>query len=98
MDMITGILVAALLVGGTGLLIGIFLGIAGEKLAVEGICNGTIGFEPKGDGNFGYDPIFVYNNDKTFAEMSSEEKDKVSHRGKALILLQKELKKYLEEN
>ena len=70
----------------------------GEKLAVEGICNGTIGFEPKGDGNFGYDPIFVYNNDKTFAEMSSEEKDKVSHRGKALILLQKELKKYLEEN
>lgn len=70
----------------------------GEKLAVEGICNGTIGFEPKGDGNFGYDPIFVYNNDKTFAEMSSEEKDIVSHRGKALILLQKELKKYLEEN
>ena len=35
MNMITGILIAALLVGGTGLLIGIFLGIAGEKLAVE---------------------------------------------------------------
>ena len=70
----------------------------GKKLAVEGVCNGKIGYEPVGEDNFGYDPIFVYNNDKTFAQMTAEEKDNVSHRGKSLKMLQKELKKYLEEN
>lgn len=70
----------------------------GEKIAVEGICNGTIGYEPVGDGNFGYDPVFIYNNDKTFAQMTSEDKDQVSHRGNSLRMLQTELKKYLEDN
>lgn len=70
----------------------------GNKLVVDGICNGKIGYEPVGEDNFGYDPIFIYNNDKTFAQMTAEEKDKVSHRGKALRMLQEELKKYLEEN
>ena len=70
----------------------------GKKLTVEGVCNGKIGYEPVGEDNFGYDPIFVYNNDKTFAQMTAEEKDNVSHRGKSLKMLQKELKKYLEEN
>lgn len=70
----------------------------GEKISVEGICRGTIAFEPKGNGNFGYDPVFIYNDDKTFAEMTNEEKDRVSHRGNALRMLQTELKKYLEDN
>lgn len=70
----------------------------GSKIAVEGICSGKIGYEPVGEDNFGYDPIFIYNNEKTFAQMTAEEKDKVSHRGKSLQMLQKELKKYLEEN
>lgn len=70
----------------------------GSKIAVEGICSGKIGYESVGEDNFGYDPIFIYNNEKTFAQMTAEEKDKVSHRGKSLQMLQKELKKYLEEN
>ena len=49
----------------------------------EGIAEGIIGQEPKGNNGFGYDPIFIYNG-KTFAEMSSEEKNAVSHRGKAI--------------
>lgn len=69
-----------------------------KKIAVEGICNGTIAFEPAGDGNFGYDPVFVYNDNKTFAQMTTEEKDKVSHRGNALRMLKTELKRYLEDN
>lgn len=70
----------------------------GSKIQVEGKCYGSIGFKPIGNGNFGYDPIFVYENKKTFAQMSSNEKDKISHRGKSLTMLQSELKKYLEEN
>ncbi|MDD5795618.1 MAG: XTP/dITP diphosphatase [Oscillospiraceae bacterium] len=69
-----------------------------KKIAVEGICYGTIAFEPAGDGNFGYDPVFVYDNNKTFAQMTTEEKDKVSHRGNALRMLKTELKRYLEDN
>lgn len=51
----------------------------------EGIYEGTIAFEPTGSNGFGYDPIF-YNNElgKTNAQMTMEEKNKVSHRGKAL--------------
>ena len=50
---------------------------------------------PQGDNAFGWDPIFMPNGyDKTFAEISMEEKNKISHRGKALELV----KQYLEEN
>lgn len=50
-----------------------------------GICNGSIIEEPRGINGFGYDPIFkLENSDKTMAELSEEEKNKVSHRGKAL--------------
>jgi XTP/dITP diphosphohydrolase len=51
----------------------------------NGYTEGSIGTETKGRGGFGYDPVFypeVY--DRTFAEMSDEEKDSLSHRGKAL--------------
>jgi XTP/dITP diphosphohydrolase len=50
-----------------------------------GYAKGCIGREPKGKTGFGYDPIFIPKGYKrTFAEMSGEEKDKLSHRGKAL--------------
>lgn len=46
---------------------------------------GLIGYEAKGENGFGYDPIFYYlEKEKTFAQMSAEEKDQVSHRGKAV--------------
>ena len=65
----------------------------GSKIEIEEICEGKIGYEFIGDGGFGYDPIFYYG-DKTFAQISGEEKDKVSHRGKALRKLQEALKKH----
>ena len=65
----------------------------GEKLEIEETCKGKIGYEFIGDGGFGYDPIFYYG-DRTFAQVSAEEKDKVSHRGKALRRLQEELQKH----
>ncbi len=48
----------------------------------EGRVSGTI-VAPRGEGGFGYDPIFEYNG-QTFAEMSTEEKNAISHRGRAL--------------
>ena len=63
----------------------------GRYIEVEEICEGKIGYSFVGDGGFGYDPIFVYG-DRTFAQMTAEEKDEVSHRGKALRKLQAELK------
>ena len=62
-----------------------------EILDCEGVCEGTIGLKPAGDGGFGYDPIF-YVGDKSFAELDGEAKDKVSHRGKALEKLYQKLK------
>ena len=53
---------------------------------VEGICEGTITFDPRGSGGFGYDPLFVPDGyDQTFAELSEEIKNRISHRAKALI-------------
>lgn len=52
----------------------------------EGICRGMIAREPQGNGGFGYDPIFYHEGlGKTVARMSLEEKNKVSHRGIALL-------------
>lgn len=55
----------------------------GESFTVKGTCEGRIGYEKKGTNGFGYDPIFMYG-DRSFAEISAEEKDKVSHRADAL--------------
>jgi XTP/dITP diphosphohydrolase len=53
-----------------------------------GYAEGSIGHEPKGETGFGYDPVFVPKGHKnTFAEMSGNEKDRLSHRGKALVKL-----------
>ncbi|SHJ02171.1 XTP/dITP diphosphohydrolase [Dethiosulfatibacter aminovorans DSM 17477] len=57
----------------------------GASFSVEGICKGEIGFEPVGDNGFGYDPIFIVEGlDKTFAQLTDIEKNKYSHRGKAV--------------
>ncbi|MBV9216505.1 MAG: RdgB/HAM1 family non-canonical purine NTP pyrophosphatase [Acidobacteria bacterium] len=57
----------------------------GDLLAqVEGVCNGMIENEPRGGHGFGYDPVFVPNmSDRTFGEMSDEEKAQISHRANA---------------
>ncbi len=68
----------------------------GSKIEVEGKCDGKIAFEPSGDGGFGYDPIFMCG-DKSYAQLTAEEKDAVSHRGQALRKLQKELTEYFEK-
>ena len=57
----------------------------GKTVVAQGECEGRIGFEKKGDGDFGYDPLFYYPPfDKTFAEMTADEKNSVSHRGRAV--------------
>lgn len=58
---------------------------SGKTVSFEGIVNGKISGKKKGTTGFGYDPIFVPDNyDVSFAEMSAEEKNKISHRGKAI--------------
>lgn len=57
-----------------------------------GICNGTILNTEVGKNGFGFDPIFAYENGKPFAEMSKNEKNNVSHRGRAVALLDEYLK------
>jgi len=60
----------------------------GTARTFEGRCQGTITTIPRGDGGFGYDPLFLPNDHhKTFAEMSAEDKNKISHRRKALDAL-----------
>ena len=57
----------------------------GRKLTARGECKGRVLTEPVGDGGFGYDPLFVPDGyTKTFAELSPEEKNAISHRGRAL--------------
>lgn len=66
-----------------------------EEIVTEGYINGSIGFEGKGENGFGYDPLFIISGlDKTMAELTSTEKNEISHRANALeglknILIQK---------
>ena len=58
---------------------------AGEEFVVEGRCDGRLLAEERGQGGFGYDPLFVpEGEERTFAEMTGEEKAVLSHRGRAL--------------
>ena len=61
---------------------------AKEVAHAEGICEGTLVTKPRGTDGFGYDPIFVpVGWDRTMAELSPEEKDRISHRGRAFRAL-----------
>jgi XTP/dITP diphosphohydrolase len=62
---------------------------SGEMLLAEDVCQGTVGTEPRGDGGFGYDPLFVPDEGKglTMAELPADEKNRISHRGRALAKL-----------
>ncbi len=65
---------------------------ASGKVAVEGVCRGVIARAPAGGKGFGYDPVFyVPELGRTFAELSREEKNRISHRAKAFQLLRTEL-------
>ena len=71
---------------------------AGETLVAQGVCDGTIAFAPIGQDGFGYDPVFfVPALRKTFAQMTPEEKNTVSHRAKALAAFRNEFEKYCRE-
>jgi XTP/dITP diphosphohydrolase len=57
----------------------------GEVVQAEGVCEGTLVTKPRGDDGFGYDPIFVpVGWDRTMAQLRPDEKDRISHRGRAL--------------
>ncbi|MCP4114797.1 MAG: XTP/dITP diphosphatase [Desulfobacteraceae bacterium] len=69
----------------------------GPALTYEGECHGTIMEEPRGENGFGYDPLFFHPEfNKTFAEISMEEKSRVSHRGKAFQEVAAEFDKVLD--
>ncbi len=56
----------------------------GREVWAEGVCEGLLLTKPRGSGGFGYDPIFVpVGWDRTMAELAPEEKDRISHRGRA---------------
>ena len=69
-----------------------------EKYTVTGVCEGLIIDKPRGKGGFGYDPIFyIPSLDKTMAELTVEEKNRISHRGKALLKMKNILMEILSK-
>ena len=76
----------------------VFEDLDGTVLTADGRVDGTIRFEPRGTGGFGYDPYFYVTQpdgtEKTMAELTLAEKDAISHRGKALRGLVSQLEKY----
>lgn len=63
-------------------------GEVGELHCFEGVCEGHIGWEPRGPGGFGYDPLFYPRGfDRTFAELGEGVKNRISHRARALAAL-----------
>lgn len=67
----------------------------GREIMVRGECEGSIAYAPRGEGGFGYDPVFLVG-ERSYAQLTPEEKDAVSHRGRALRKLSEELKKVLQ--
>ncbi len=64
----------------------------GRELHAEGVCEGILVPKPRGTGGFGYDPIFVPGGwERTMAQLTDEEKDRVSHRGQAFRALRDQL-------
>jgi len=69
----------------------------GKEAVTEGICRGRIGFKEVGKRGFGYDPLFILPNyGKTMAQLSIEEKNRISHRGKALRKMRRLLAHFAE--
>lgn len=66
----------------------------GRVLTAEGKCYGSIARAPRGTNGFGYDPLFLYG-DVTTAEMTDEQKDEISHRGRALRDFVEQISKYI---
>lgn len=67
---------------------------SGEEIQVEGVVNGVIALSESGSEGFGYDPLFIPEGKSvTFAEMSADEKNSISHRGRAVAELVKVLHK-----
>ena len=57
----------------------------GEFYSMEGVCEGQIAFEPTGQGGFGYDPVFYLpSHDCTMAQLAQKEKNRISHRARAI--------------
>jgi XTP/dITP diphosphohydrolase len=74
------------------------LALVGESYeeTTEGVCEGKLGESPRGINGFGYDPVFVPEGyDRTYAELASEEKNRISHRAKALEKMKEVLEKRL---
>jgi len=70
----------------------------GREIAGVGACEGSIGFEPRGSGGFGYDPYFVPEGElETMAELTPDRKNEISHRGRALRGLADQLRRELGE-
>jgi XTP/dITP diphosphohydrolase len=64
----------------------------GREVWADGVCEGTIDLLPRGTGGFGYDPAFVpEGQDRTMAELADEEKDRISHRGRAFRALREKV-------
>ncbi len=66
----------------------------GDIISARGECEGYIGYERIGTGGFGYDPLFLVEENKTMAQLTADEKDAISHRGKALRELAEKLSQY----
>lgn len=63
----------------------VYIDAQGVEHLFEGVCDGAIGHRPRGDNGFGYDPIFLMpGTDRTMAQLDPNEKNAVSHRGKAV--------------
>lgn len=73
----------------------VFVDAAGARLVAEGVCEGRIGHAARGTGGFGYDPLFILDGDgRTMAELAPEEKNRVSHRARALAKMAAALSEY----
>lgn len=68
----------------------------GDMITARGECLGRIGYEPIGKSGFGYDPLFIVPGGLSYAQLTTEQKDAISHRGKALRLFAIKLQSYLE--
>ena len=71
----------------------------GDVVSARGECPGTIAYAPQGENGFGYDPVFfVPEKKKTFAQLTGEEKNEISHRANSMREFQKKLAEYQAQN